>query len=67
MIDLENYINVHDAAKQVGIHEESLRRLLRLGSLPGVRIGGQWFIDREQLALFVATYDARTGKRRQLI
>lgn len=61
------YTNVREAAKQLGIHEESLRRLLRMGSLPGKRIGGQWFIKKEQLALFAATYDARTGKRRHLI
>ena len=67
MIDLENYLDVHAAAMQIGIHEESLRRLLRLGSPHGVKLGGQWFIDKEELALFVATYDAKTGKRRHLV
>jgi len=67
MIDLQNYLSVREAARQVGIHEESLRRLLRMGSPPGVKLGGQWFIRREQLTLFTATYDAKTGKRRQLI
>lgn len=67
MINLQNYASVREAARQIGIHEESLRRLLRMGSPPGVKIGGQWFIDREQLALFSATYDARTGKRSQLL
>jgi hypothetical protein len=38
-----------------------------MGSSPGVKIGGQWFIDKEKLALFAATYDARTGKRSHLI
>lgn len=67
MLELQNYVNVRNAARQIGIHEESLRRLLRFGSLPGAKIGGQWFIDKEQIALFMATYDARTGKRRHLI
>jgi excisionase family DNA binding protein len=67
MIELKNYVNVREAARQIGIHEESLRRLLRMGSSPGVKIGGQWFIDKEKLALFAATYDARTGKRSQLL
>lgn len=67
MIDLQNYVNVRDAARHIGIHEESLRRLLRQGNLPGAKIGGQWFIDKEQIALFVATYDAKTGKRKHLI
>jgi excisionase family DNA binding protein len=67
MIDLQSYINVRDAARQIGIHEESLRRLLRQGSPSGAKIGGQWFISKEQLALFVTTYDAKTGKRKRLI
>ena len=67
MIDLQNYISVREAARQIGIHEESLRRLLRQGSTPGVKIGGQWFIDKEQLALFAGTYDARTGRRSHLL
>jgi len=67
MIDLQSFVNVREAAKQIGIHEESLRRLLRQGSTPGMKIGGQWFIRREQLALFTTTYDAKTGKRRKLI
>jgi len=67
MMDLQNYINVREAARQIGIHEESLRRLLRQGSPPGVKIGGQWFIDKERLALFTGTYDARTGKRTHLL
>jgi excisionase family DNA binding protein len=67
MMDLRNYINVREAARHIGIHEESLRRLLRQGSLRGVKIGGQWFIDKEQLALFMGTYDARTGKRTHLL
>lgn len=67
MIDLHGYVNVRDAARQIGIHEESLRRLLRQGSPSGAKIGGQWFINKEQLALFTMTYDTRTGKRRKLI
>ena len=67
MIDLKNYVNVREAARQIGIHEESLQRLLRMGNSPGVKIGGQWFIDKEKLALFMGTYDARTGKRSHLL
>ncbi|MGD0353499.1 MAG: hypothetical protein ABSB38_08420 [Dehalococcoidia bacterium] len=67
MIDLQGFTNVRDAARQIGIHEESLRRLLRQGSPSGEKIGGQWFISKEQLALFANTYNAKTGKRMKLI
>lgn len=64
MEDLDSYIHIPEAAKCLGIHEESLRRLLRIGTLRGRKIGGQWFIDREELAIFASSYDAKTGKGR---
>lgn len=67
MLHLENFVSVRAAASQLGIHEESLRRLLRMGSLNGQKIGGQWFISKEQLSLFSATYDAKTGRRKRLL
>lgn len=67
MEDLSNYIRVSEAAKRLGIHEESLRRLLRIGTLRGRKLGGQWFIDREDLAMFASTYIAKTGKRRRML
>jgi len=67
MMDIENYLDIHESARLLSIHEESLRRLIRLGSLPAEKIGGQWFIDKDQLALFATTYDARTGKRKKLL
>ena len=67
MIDLGNYLSVRAASRKLGIHEESLRRLLRMGQLKADKIGGQWFISKEQLSVFAATYDARTGRRRQMI
>ena len=67
MMELQNYVSVRQAARHIGIHEESLRRLLRLGSPPAVKIGTQWFIRKEHLDLFAATYNAKTGKRRHPI
>jgi excisionase family DNA binding protein len=67
MIDFGNYLSVRAAARKLGIHEESLRRLLRMGQLKADKIGGQWFISKDQLSLFAATYDTRTGRRRLMI
>jgi len=67
MQDLGNYIRIPEAAKRLGIHEESLRRLLRIGTLRGRKIGGQWFIDRGELAIFAGSYDANTGKRGHML
>jgi len=67
MMELNNYITIHEAAKQLGIHEESLRRIIRIRTLPAEKIGGQWFISKEQLAIFSNAYDPKTGKRRHII
>lgn len=67
MIDLGNFVNTREAAKRLGIHEESLRRIIRIGTLPAEKIGGQWYIDKEQFNMFAATYDAKTGKRKHMI
>ena len=67
MIEFSNYVNIREAAKQLGIHEESLRRIIRIGTLPAEKIGGQWFISKEQLAIFSNAYDHKTGKRRHII
>ncbi len=66
-IDLEDFVDIHEAAKRLEIHEESLRRLIRIGTIPATKIGSQWYIDKEQLNLFAVTYDRRTGKRVQII
>jgi len=67
MIELHNYVTIHEAAKQLRIHEESLRRIIRIGALPADKVGGQWFISKEQLAVFSNAYDHKTGKRRRII
>jgi excisionase family DNA binding protein len=67
MIDLGNYIKVREAAKLLGIHEESLRRIIRIGTLPAEKIGGQWYIEKGNLQVFKNSYNAKSGTRRSLI
>lgn len=67
MDSLAGLISIREAARRLGIHEESLRRIVRIGTLPARKLGGQWYIDKEQFNAFVATYDSKTGKRRRMI
>ena len=67
MIDLSKYIDTREAAKRLGIHEESLRRIIRIGTLPAEKIGGQWYIDKDKLNVFASAYDTKSGKRKQMI
>ncbi len=67
MIDLSNYLNTREAAKRLGIHEESLRRIIRIGTLPAEKIGGQWYIEKDKLNIFKNSYNARSGSRKSMI
>lgn len=60
-------LSVREASNRLGVHEETVRRRVRSGSLRAEKLGGQWFIDREDLNVFSATYDSKTGKRKRLI
>ena len=39
------FLDVKQAAAMLGVHEETVRRMLRAGRLRGKRIGRQWFIE----------------------
>lgn len=67
MINLDNFVGAHEASKRLRIHEESLRRLIRIQIIPATKIGGQWYINKEELNVFAATYDPKTGKRKHII
>lgn len=53
-------LTVQEAARLLDRSTEQVRRYLREGKLDGIRIGGQWFIDRSGLELF--QQDLRTPR-----
>ena len=55
-----------EAARYLGVSEETVRRNIRSRRLRAIRRGTQWFIDRQDLAVFASKYDAKTGKIRSL-
>jgi excisionase family DNA binding protein len=46
-VDDNSFVTVNEAARLLKRSTEQVRRYLREGRLPGRRIGGQWFIERE--------------------
>jgi len=55
-----------EAARYLGVSEETVRRNIRSKRLKAFRRGTQWFINKEDLAVFSGKYDAKTGKIRSL-
>ena len=55
-----------EAARYLGVSEETVRRNIRSRRLKAIRRGTQWFIDRQDLSAFAGKYDGKTGKIRTL-
>ena len=60
-MDTQHLVTVAEAARQLERSTEQVRRYLREGRLAGQRLGGQWFIDRSELAAFHEHLRATTG------
>jgi len=67
MAPLDNYFNVIEASRRLGIHPETVKRLCRQGDLPAVKIHNTWLITKDVLDNFAGTYIPKRGARRKLI
>ncbi len=57
------YLFLHEAAKELGIHPQSLRRLIKQKKVPAIMFAGKYLIPRDQFERFKATYDPRPGRK----
>ena len=64
---LESYAGVSEVASRLGIHPESVRRLIRQGKLPAIKFGNKWLIDKATLEQFASHYDPRPGNKATLL
>ena len=64
---LENYVDVIEASKILGIHPETVKRLIREGKLSATKFGNKWIMEGDALRTFANTYDGRRGKVRRLL
>ena len=63
---LDAYIDAMDASARLGIHPESVKRLIRQGKIPARKIANKWFIRRDILEQFASRYDPRPGRKATL-
>jgi excisionase family DNA binding protein len=57
------FFAVDEVANFLGIHEESVRRLARQGSIKPQKVGKKLFFNIEEIKRFGATYDPRPGNK----
>ena len=48
-----NLLTIRAAAAQLGYAPKTVRKFIHSGQLRGVRIGREWRVDQDELALFV--------------
>ena len=65
MVDtpFDNYLDLVEAARTLGIHPQSLRRLIKQKKVPALLIAGKYLIERDKLEMFKANYDPRPGRK----
>ena len=67
MPDLTQYMTTEDAAKKLGYHLESVRRMLRDKELEGMKWGGVWLVSIESVEAYLeqnkelSKFDPRRG------
>jgi excisionase family DNA binding protein len=59
----DNYLDLVEAARELGIHPQSLRRLVKQKKVPALLFGGKYLIERDKLEMFKVNYDPRPGRK----
>lgn len=59
----ENYLDLVEAARELSIHPQSLRRLIKQKQIPATLFAGKYLIERDKLEMFKANYDPRPGRK----
>jgi excisionase family DNA binding protein len=57
----DDYLDLVEAAHELGIHPQSLRRLIKQGRVPARLFAGKYLIERDKLDMFKSNYDPRPG------
>ena len=59
----EGYMDLVEAARTLGIHPQSLRRLIKQKQVPALLFAGKYLIERDKFEMFMANYDPRPGRK----
>ncbi len=58
-----NYLDLVEAARELNIHPQSLRRLIKQRKVPALIFAGKYLIERDKLEMFKTNYDPRPGRK----
>lgn len=52
-LDLADYLNIRDAAKQYNLHPETIRNMLRRGYFEGLKIARDWLVSKKSIESYL--------------
>ena len=59
----DNNLDLVEAARELAIHPQSLRRLIKQKKIPATLFAGKYLIERDKLEMFKSNYDPRPGRK----
>ncbi len=59
----DNFLDLVEASRELQIHPQSLRRLIKQKKVPATMFAGKYLIERDKLEMFKANYDPRPGRK----
>ncbi len=67
MVPFDNYFNVMEAGRRLGVHPETVKRLCRQKDLPAIKVHNTWLILGDDLDNFAGIYNPKRGAKKRLI
>ena len=62
MAMLDDLLTTAEAAGALGLHQQTIKRLCRLGKLNGQKLNGGWVISKTELDDYASTYAETRGR-----
>ena len=62
MTTLDSFLTAAEAASALGLHQQTIKRLCRLGKLNGQKLNGGWVISKQEIETFSGTYSETRGR-----
>ena len=59
----DDYLDLVESARELSIHPQSLRRLIKQKKIPATLFAGKSLIERDKLEMFKSNYDPRPGRK----
>ena len=60
MVDADDTLDIHRAARQLGVHAQTVRRLARRNDIPAFKVGKVWRFSRNALLQWAETHHLRS-------